>query len=80
LPPWPQLIMPTLVLGSSDDPAHPLTYAHAWASALPNATVRTVTPKAVDQRRHATEVGAAIDAFLGTDDRTIGDHPRACAL
>lgn len=79
-PPWSQLTMPALVLGSSDDPAHPLAYAHAWAAALANATVRTVTPKAVDEERHVTEVAAAIDAFLAGDESTIGDQPRARAL
>ena len=65
LPPsWHELDMPALVLGTSDDPLHPLTYADALATALPNAHLQTVTPKAVDEPAHRREVAIAIDVFL----------------
>jgi pimeloyl-ACP methyl ester carboxylesterase len=63
-PSWHELDMPTLVLGTPDDPLHPLTYADALAKALPNAHLQNVTPKAVDEHAHRREVAAAIDVFL----------------
>lgn len=66
--PWPQLATPTLVVGTERDPVHPAACADAWARALPNATLRMVTPKAVDEERHAREVTAAVDTFLASPD------------
>ena len=56
--------MPTLVVGTEQDPVHPFAFAQAWADALPTATLRKVTPKTVDEARHAEDVTAAIGAFL----------------
>ncbi len=62
--PWPQLTMPTLVIGTERDPVHPFACAEAWAQALPAATLRSATPKSVDEARHAEDVTTAIDDFL----------------
>ena len=64
--PWPQLTMPTLVIGTDRDPVHPFTCAEAWAQALPAATLRSVTSKTVDEGRHAEDVATAIDDFLSS--------------
>ena len=68
--PWPQLTLPTLVIGTDCDPVHPFACAEAWAQALPAATLRRVTPKTEDEGRHAEDVATAIDDFLSSTRTT----------
>lgn len=68
--------MPTLVIGTEQDPVHPFACAQAWADSLPAATLRNVTPKTVDEARHAEDVTAAIGAFLSN---ARGGDPTRCA-
>lgn len=59
---WGRIRVPTLVIANRDDVIHPFAFAEHYASAIPGATLRELTPKsrnrdqhAVDTRRHITE-------------------------
>jgi pimeloyl-ACP methyl ester carboxylesterase len=60
---WTAITAPTLVLGTREDPQHPLAIAEAIASALRQAILREVTPKGVDRARHSRDVAAATEDF-----------------
>lgn len=68
--PWPRLAMPSLVIGTEQDPVHPFACAEAWAEALPAGTLRKVTPKTVDDARYAEDVTATIAVFLSSTHAT----------
>lgn len=72
---WTDITTPTLVLGTRADPQHPFATADAIATALPHAELREITPKVVDEARHAYDVTTAINHHLGTAG--VG-HARAC--
>ena len=59
-----RVAVPTLVLGTGLDLAHPLTYAQTLAATVPGARLVEITPKATDAARHAAEFRAALSAFL----------------
>ncbi len=56
--------VPTLVLASRQDPVHPFEYGEALARAIPLATFRELTPKAVSRERHVAEVQRFLDEFV----------------
>ncbi len=58
------IAVPTLVLGTSLDLAHPLTYAQTLAATIPGAESVEITPKATDAARYVSEFRAALSAFL----------------
>ena len=59
-----RVVAPTLVVGSAQDPQHPLEFAHAWADGLPDARFLEVTSKAIDPDIHNREVRTAMERFL----------------
>ena len=61
---WARIAVPTLVLGNSDDPIHPLAYAMQIADAIPGAAFAELTPKGVSPERHAADATLAISDFL----------------
>jgi pimeloyl-ACP methyl ester carboxylesterase len=75
-PDWARLDMPAVVMGTAQDPMHPLELATALAGALPNAEGREVTSKTVDDAAHRRDVSAAIDDFLAGLDAPRGSGPR----
>jgi pimeloyl-ACP methyl ester carboxylesterase len=58
------IAVPTLVLGTSLDLAHPLAYVQTLAATVPGARFVEITPKATDAVRHVAEFRAALSAFL----------------
>lgn len=66
--------IPALVIGSGIDLVHPLEIARDLASAIPDATLAEVTPKAADKDRHFTEIRAAIGGFL---DRNFNNQDKS---
>jgi pimeloyl-ACP methyl ester carboxylesterase len=58
--------VPTLVLGTRQDPIHPYAYALQLARAIPCALLRELTPKSVSRERHVAEFQQAVSAFLRT--------------
>jgi pimeloyl-ACP methyl ester carboxylesterase len=59
------ICVPTLVVGNRQDPIHPWPLAEELAGLIEGATLREVTPKSVSLDRHAADVQAAIDGFIG---------------
>jgi pimeloyl-ACP methyl ester carboxylesterase len=66
------LTMPALVVGNPRDPVHPLELAAELAARVPAARLAVVAPKEDGEERHRREVGAAIDALLGSLDQRAG--------
>lgn len=58
------IAVPTLVIGNARDAVHPLAHAEGLAALIPGAVFKQVTAKADDKARHASEVGAAVEAFV----------------
>jgi pimeloyl-ACP methyl ester carboxylesterase len=58
------LRLPTLVIGQSRDPLHPLFYAEELARMIPGARFEKVTSKAESRQAHVTEFRAALRRFL----------------
>lgn len=58
------LTMPTLVIGSRQDPVHPLESAVALTGRLPAARLAVVASKDEGEDRHRAEVLAALDELL----------------
>lgn len=56
--------IPTLVLGTGKDLAHPLDHARTMASVIPGAELIELTAKSVDRPRYVAEFRAALSAFL----------------
>jgi pimeloyl-ACP methyl ester carboxylesterase len=63
-----EITVPSLVLGTRQDPTHPWPIAEAVASALPDAELHEVTPRYVGAARHAAEVTAAIQDFTSSSE------------
>ena len=78
---WRALRVPTLVLGSRDDPVHPWECAEVLAREIPTAVLGEMTPKSRSFERHAADLQSAIDAFLsrrfGPGGRTSLETGRA---
>ncbi|HEY3340990.1 MAG TPA: alpha/beta hydrolase [Anaerolineae bacterium] len=60
------IAVPTLVLGTRQDPVHPYTYALQLARAIPCALLHELTPKSVNKEQHAADFQQAVGAFLCT--------------
>ena len=58
------LAVPTLVIGHSDDPVHPLAYAEELAAVIPGATLARIAPDAGDRPGHVAGFRAAVADFL----------------
>lgn len=58
------IAVPTLVLATGLDLAHPIAYAQALAATVPGAEFVEITPKATDAARYVAEFRAALSAFL----------------
>jgi pimeloyl-ACP methyl ester carboxylesterase len=61
---WRSLTVPTLVLANREDVIHPFEYGKALAQNIPGAEFKELTPKAVNERRHAADVQRFIGDFL----------------
>jgi hypothetical protein len=62
---WRVMRAPAVVLASWQDPTHPHGYAEILARELPSAALAELTPKTEDEGRHAADVQAAVEGFLG---------------
>lgn len=58
--------VPVLVVGSQNDPVHPFAFAETMASALPNATLRTVISKSENLAEHERQFREILKEFLST--------------
>lgn len=58
------ITVPTLILGTAMDLVHPLSHAQSLASAIPNAKLAEIAPKALDRAKHAEEFSTAVADFL----------------
>jgi len=61
---WETLGVPTLILANRRDPIHPFEIAQTLAAAIPGATLRELTPKAVNVPQHNADTHHAITKFL----------------
>lgn len=57
------LRIPTLVVGTTDDPIHPLTIAHQWSRHVPGARHTTVSPKSLDDDHYERQLAGIIQAL-----------------
>ncbi len=64
------ITVPTLILGTAMDLVHPLSHAQTLASAIPNAKLMEIAPKALDRAKHAGEFRAAVADFLENEGHT----------
>ncbi|MDX6723608.1 MAG: hypothetical protein QOD73_2012 [Solirubrobacteraceae bacterium] len=69
-PDWARLDVPALVIGTAQDPQHPLDFATSIGAALPRGQVREVTSKTVDDTAHRQEVAALIGDFITPREAT----------
>ncbi len=58
------IAVPTLVIGTTEDTIHPLSFAEDLAATIPGATFVRIVSKSVDSPRHAAEFKAALSTFL----------------
>ncbi len=58
------IAVPTIVIGTSEDTIHPLTFAEALAAMVPGARFVRITSKSVDPARHAAEFRDTLSVFL----------------
>jgi pimeloyl-ACP methyl ester carboxylesterase len=75
-----RVLVPTLVVGASRDPQHPLEFANIWARGLPHSRLVQVTSKAIDPDAHNQEVREAMDRFLREvfAGFSVADGPAGC--
>jgi pimeloyl-ACP methyl ester carboxylesterase len=59
-----QLQTPALVVGTEDDPIHPLDYAEQWAGHLPTSRLARITPKSVDPDLYTQAIRNEVRQFL----------------
>jgi pimeloyl-ACP methyl ester carboxylesterase len=59
--------VPTLVIGHDRDLAHPLAYAETLARLIPKATLKVITPKAVDRNAYRQEFRDCLAEFLDVE-------------
>jgi pimeloyl-ACP methyl ester carboxylesterase len=57
--------LPTLVIGHSQDLAHPVVYAEQLANLIPHAELKVITPKAADREAYQREFRDSLANFLG---------------
>jgi pimeloyl-ACP methyl ester carboxylesterase len=58
------IAVPTLVIGTGMDLAHPLAFAQTLAATISDARLVEITPKATDAARYVAEFRMALSAFL----------------
>jgi pimeloyl-ACP methyl ester carboxylesterase len=58
------ITVPTLVIGTAADVAHPLAYARTLAATIPGARLVEITPKGIDRPRYVAEFRKAVADFL----------------
>jgi pimeloyl-ACP methyl ester carboxylesterase len=58
------ITVPTLVIGTAADVAHPLAYARTLAATIPGAQLVEIAPKGVDRPRYVAEFREAVAGFL----------------
>jgi pimeloyl-ACP methyl ester carboxylesterase len=58
------IAVPTLVIATGMDVAHPMTFAETLAATVPGARLVEITPKASDLPRYVAEFRAALSSFL----------------
>jgi pimeloyl-ACP methyl ester carboxylesterase len=58
------LRLPVLVIGHTQDEAHPLAYAEALAALIPGARLVTITPKAKSRPHYVADFRLALSRFL----------------
>jgi len=58
------IAVPTLVIGTTEDTIHPLTFAESLAAMIPHASFTRITSKSIDPARHAAEFREALSVFL----------------
>ncbi|WP_209328798.1 alpha/beta fold hydrolase [Lunatimonas salinarum] len=59
-----QLSMPAMVVGSEEDPLHPFSYAAIIQGHLPNAELRQVISKYINEKQHLKEVQDLMGTFF----------------
>jgi pimeloyl-ACP methyl ester carboxylesterase len=72
---WHQLdvcTMPALVVGSENDPFHPLETARQWASYLPHASLSVITSAIENPLHHANQLQYVVLEFLRTLQPRLG--------
>ena len=57
-------LSPCLVLVSDQDPLHPYHFGEVLREAIPNAELRTVISRYVDDERHNVEVKEQVASFI----------------
>ncbi len=60
-----ELRVPTLVVVNGQDPVHPEALGEQLAAAIPGARLGRITPKAVAESRHASDLEGVLREFLG---------------
>jgi len=58
------IAVPTLVIGTTEDTIHPLSFAEELAATIPGAAFVRIASKSVDPARHAEEFRTALSAFF----------------
>lgn len=58
------LTLPTLILTTAEDHVHPPAYGQALADLIPQAMLKSLTPKGRDKPGHIADFKAALGAFL----------------
>jgi pimeloyl-ACP methyl ester carboxylesterase len=56
--------VPTLIMATPNDPIHPVSFAEAFAGALPRASLAKLAPKELNDAPHVDEVNSQIVRFL----------------
>lgn len=61
-----RITAPALIVTTGQDYIHPLAYGDRLHALLPNAALRIVTSKTIDEDRYVAEFRGALGAFLTT--------------
>lgn len=63
----------TMVVGTPDDPLHPIEIAQAWAAKIPDATLCELPSKYTAPAAFQSELEAALDQFLSPTSTKISE-------
>ena len=61
---WEKITIPTLVLANKQDPIHPFGYGNLLARRIPSSEFHEITPKSVNNEKHARDVQKFVEEFL----------------
>jgi pimeloyl-ACP methyl ester carboxylesterase len=75
---WRQIRVPTIVLGTRQDPIHPFDYASVLATEIPGAQLRELTSKSLNPSQYTAELNSAVGQFLMTRCLAQTNHTRVC--